>query len=247
MRFGVLALAGATTLSLAACGTSNNATPTQSGSPTTTAAPTQAAPTQAAHPPRRPLRRPAGAVRGSPGLIASVAGDAIQVTQQNGTATVDFTSSTQVSEVTSAGLPDVTAGSCITVRPTRDNPQNGGAITAGMVRISPAANGQCPQPNQPPAGGSGTPRHPGIQGTVASVAGNTITVNTTNPGQTTVTVSDRTRYSKEAAADSQAIAQGKCIAAQGTEGSGALQATTISLRPANNGSCGGPGGGPHRH
>jgi hypothetical protein len=227
-------------LSVAACGTSNKANPAQSATPTSSAA----TPTQA----------PAQGQKVA-GLIASVAGDTIQVTQQQGTATVDFTPSTKVSEVASAGLPDVTAGSCVTVRPTRDNPQGGGAVTAASVRVSQAVDGKCPQAKQPPAGstpppgpsGTPSPKNPGIQGTVASVAGNTITINGTDTAgtpQTTVTVSDKTRYTKEAAANSQAIAQGKCITAQGTEGSGALQATTIRLQPAADGKCP-AGGGPH--
>ena len=230
-RFGILALAGVATLSLAACGTSNKATPAQPASPTSPAVSTPA---------------PANGNQRVAGLISSVAGDTIQVTQKSGTATVDFTPATKVSEVTAAGLPDVTAGNCVNIRPTRDNPQNGATITAAAVRISPAVNGQCAQPPQPPAG---APKHPPVQGTVASVAGNTITVNNTGGGasQTTVTVSDKTRYTKEAAANSQAIAQGKCMTAQGTEGSGALQATTIALRPASDGKCPEPGAHPHRH
>ena len=87
---------------------------------------------------------------------------------------------------------------------------------------------------------------------MTSVAGNTIVVNSTGPtgtsSQTTVTVTDATKYTKEAVADAQAIAQGKCIVAHGTrDGGGALQATTITVQPANNGQCPGPGGGHHRH
>ncbi len=246
MRVGVLALAGAATLSLAACSSSNKANPAQPPAPATpsSAAPTQA-PTQA--PP------PAGGNQRVAGLIASVSGDTIQVTAQSGNAAtlqVDFTPSTQVNEVSTASLPDVTPGSCVTLRPARgQNPQSG-AFTVQMVRVSQAVGGNCPQPKAPPAGSPPGGNHPPILGTVASVAGDTITVNTSNPGgpqQATVTVTDRTRYTKEAASNTQAIAQGKCIAAQGTENGGTLQATTINLRPANNGSCGEPGGGPHSH
>jgi hypothetical protein len=221
MRFGTRALAGIATLSLAACGTSNKANPVQPASPTSPAVSTPA---------------PANGKQRVAGLISSVAGHTIQVTAQSGTATVNFTPSTKVSEVTAAGLPDVTAGSCVNIRPTRDNPQNGEPITAAAVRISPAVDGKCPQAR------AGAPKRPPIQGTVASVAGDTITVN-----NTTVTVGDKTRYTKESAANSQAIAQGKCLTAEGTEGSGALQATTITLRPANNGKCPEPGAHPRRH
>ena len=84
-------------------------------------------------------------------------------------------------------------------------------------------------------------------GTVASVAGNTIHVTVTdangNPAQTDVTVTDTTQYTKDASATSQAIAQGKCITAQGTkDGGGTLQATVVTLGPADNGKCPQPAG-----
>jgi Domain of unknown function (DUF5666) len=255
--FGVVALAGATALSLAACGSSNKANPVQPPAPASPSSTAAAAPTPA--PTQAP---PSGGNQRVSGLIASVSGGTIQVTAQSGnagTSEVDFTPSTTVNEVSAASLPDVTPGSCVTLRPARgQNPQSG-AFTVQMVRVSPAVGGSCPQPEVPPAGStpppappggpSGRGNHPPILGTVASVAGDTITVNTSNPSglqQATVTVTDRTRYTKQAASNAQAIAQGKCITAQGTENSGTLQATTISLRPANNGSCEG-GGGPHRH
>jgi hypothetical protein len=256
----MLALAGATTLSLAACSTSNKANPVQPPAPATPSSSAAAAPTPA--PTQAP---PAGGNQRVSGLIASVAGDTIQVTAQSGNAAtlkVDFTPSTTVNEVTTASLPDVTPGSCVTLRPARgQNPQSG-AFAVQMVRVSQAVGGNCPQPEAPPAGSTPPPpppggpsspprgNHPPILGTVASVAGDTIMVNTSNPSgpqQATVTVTDRTKYTKEAASNAQAIAQGKCMTAQGTENGGTLQATTISLRPANNGSCEGPGGGPHRH
>ncbi|OBG70871.1 hypothetical protein A5700_13350 [Mycobacterium sp. E1214] len=215
-RLGLLAATGVAALSVAACGSSNTAAPSQSAGPTgSTTAQAQA---------------PGGKGKVA-GLISSVSGDAAQVTQPNGNATVDFSASTAISEVTPAALPDVTAGSCVSIRPTRDNPQ-----AAAAVRIGPAANGSCPQPKQPPKPGT-----PGVSGTVASVTGNTITVNGSSP--TTVTVTDKTRYTKQSAATTQAITQGKCLTAQGSiGGGGALQASRIELRPAHDGTC---EGGPH--
>jgi hypothetical protein len=198
-----------------------------------------------------PTTSPSATTSGAPqgeakvsGLIASVAGNAAQVNQQSGTATVDFTDSTKVTEVTSATLTDVAAGSCVSVR-SKDGNQ-----TATSVRISPAAGGNCapakgPAPSGTPTTGPG--KHAPVQGTVASVAGNTITINTAAGAPQTVTVTDKTKYTKEAAATSQAIAAGKCITAKGGENGGVLQATTISLRPANNGKCPEVGGGSHRH
>jgi hypothetical protein len=80
-------------------------------------------------------------------------------------------------------------------------------------------------------------------GAVASVSGNTINVTSTdasgNSSQTAVTVNDKTKYTKQSPANAQAITQGKCMTAKGTkDGGGALQATTVDLRQANNGKCG---------
>jgi hypothetical protein len=232
-RVAILAAAGAAALSLAACGNSNTAAPTQSPGPSSAASAQAQAPSQAPTP---------GNGQRVAGLIASVSGSTIQVTQKNGTATVDFTPSTAINEVTQAALTDVTAGSCVSVRPTKDNPPNGTTTAARVVRISPAVDGKCSQPNQPPAGS-------GVYGTVAAVSGNTITVNGTgSTSPTTVTVSDRTKYMKEGTANSQAIASGKCINAQGSQGNGgALEATAITVRPAADGRCPGEGGPHHGH
>jgi hypothetical protein len=228
-RLAILAVTGATALSVAACGTSNKEKAAPSASPTTSSS------------------APAKGKEQVAGLIASVSGSTIQVTQQTGTATVDFTPSTKVSEVTPAQLTDVTAGSCVKVRPTRESAQTGGAITARSVRVNQAVDGKCPQPKQPAGSGTPTPsspsptapaKNPAVQGTVASVAGNIITVTSDNASQTTVTVTDKTEYTKRATTDAQAIAQGKCITARGTTDSGgALQATNITVRPATNGTC----------
>jgi hypothetical protein len=84
------------------------------------------------------------------------------------------------------------------------------------------------------------------------VAGNTITVNGTDANgsssPSSVTVTDATKYTKKAATDAQALAQGKCLAARGNkDDSGTLQATTISVQQADNGSCPQVGGRHHQH
>ena len=237
-RIAIFAVTGATALSVAACGTSNNAKPTA-------ASPTNANPTSSS---------PSPSTKGKDwvsGLIDSVSGNTIQVSQQSGSATVDFAPSTDVSEITPAQLTDVTAGSCVSVHPDRESASNGGnGITARSVRVSPAVDGKCPQPKQP-AGSSTTAYHQ-LRGQVASVAGNTVTVNSTDAGgnssQTNVTVTDSTKYAKQATTDAQALAQGKCIAARGTKDSGGtLQATAITVQPSDNGSCPQPGGRRHSH
>jgi hypothetical protein len=253
MRYTMVVLAAATALSVAACGSSNNSpapaapgtsSPAASG-PSSTPAPTSTAPAT-------------GGMDHVAGLISAVSGNAIQVTQRNGNATVDFTGSTTVAQIAPATLTDVTAGSCVMVRPTRDSaPASSGSITAQAVLIGTPTNGNCGQPQGGPAGQGGPggpggppggPGGPGghwgaqpVRGTVASVNGDTITVTTTgNPSQVNVSATNTTNYAKHTVANTQAITQGQCLAARGTkDGSGTLQAVAIILRPANNGSCGG--------
>ena len=169
------------------------------------------------------------------GVVASVSGDTVEVTAAKGTAKVDVSSSTKVSEFSQAQLSDITPGSCVTVVST-PAPAPGGAATAKTVQLGePGAGGKCAQPKN-------AAQPPNLIGTVASVAGNTINVTVTgadgNPSEIPVTIADTTRYSKHVFATSQAIAQGKCLSAWGTRDSGGtLQATIVGLGPANDGHC----------
>jgi hypothetical protein len=199
------------------------------GKPTVSAIPPSSAPS-ATPPPAPPP--PAVGKDYVEGLVESVSGNAIQLRTRTGAATVDFTPSTRVFEVTPAQLTDVTPGSCINVRATPQSAPTGAAITAQSVTITPAIDGKCP----PPAG---------FYGTVTSVSGNTIAVNSMGAGgQTTptnVTVTNTTSYSKQAVSNDQAIEHGKCMGAHGTNSGGVLQATTVSLEPCP------PMGRPHHH
>jgi hypothetical protein len=238
-RVALLAVTGATALSLAACGSSNETKPAPATS-------TGSAPTSST---------PSASGKGTDwvkGLIDSVSGSTIQVSAKSGPTSVDFTPSTAVSELTPGQLTDVIAGSCVSVFPDHHGGSpEGGAIVARSVRVSAAVDGKCPAPAHP--AGEGSHHHQGPpRGQVASVAGNTITLNSTdaqgNPSQTSVSVTDTTKYTKQTTTDAHAIAQGKCIAAHGTRDSGgALQATTISVQQADNGSCPQPGGKHHGH
>lgn len=187
-------------------------------------------------------------------MVASVAGNAIQVTQKDDShATVDYAPTTKITEITPAGLTDVTTGSCVTVRPTKTEAEAGKPVTAASVHLKPAVDGKCPPEPQsgaasgsPAPSGSPTPapaKPTPVRGTVASVSHNTINVTTNDaagkPTQTAVTVDDKTRYTKQARATGEAITQGKCIKARGTKDSaGTLQATSITLREAVDGKCG---------
>jgi len=61
--------------------------------------------------------------------------------------------------------------------------------------------------------------------------------------QANVAVDNATSYIKRAVATTSAIAQGKCLAARGgKDTSGNLQATSVTVFPADNGNC--PGARP---
>ena len=94
-RFAILAVAGATALSVGACGSSNKSND--------------------AKPPAASSPAAASGQDKVRGLIASVSGNAVQVTQTTGAVTVDFSPSVQVVEYTGAQLSDIVPGSCVSV------------------------------------------------------------------------------------------------------------------------------------
>jgi Domain of unknown function (DUF5666) len=231
-RVALFAAAGAAALSVAAC--SSTSAPPSPTSPSTTNTSAASPTSKPSTSPTTTSTSPGGEVHVS-GLIASVANNSAQVTQKHGKATVNFTDSTKVTETAPAALTDVTQGSCVSVRSDKGSHGND-PVTAASVRVSPAVDGKCDAGNQ-----GGSKKAP-ITGPVASVSGNTINVTTTdasgNTAQTAVTVNDNTKYTKRNTANAQAITQGKCLTAKGTkDGGGALQATTIDLRAADNGKC----------
>jgi hypothetical protein len=214
-------LAGVTALSIAACGTSNNQNSTQHGT-----AASQPSPAPKPPPPPPPPPPPVGKDH-IEGLVRSVSGDTIQLTQRDrSAATVDFTPTTMVTELSSAALTDVKPGSCVDVKSAPPSASPGGAVTAESVEISPAVAHRCPPPPGPAAA---------VYGMVDSVADNAIKINTVDPaGQTThstVNVINTTTYTKHAVTNAQAVQNGKCMAAQGTKDGGVLRAATIDLEP----------------
>ncbi|HZU46269.1 MAG TPA: hypothetical protein VFA16_03270 [Mycobacterium sp.] len=116
------------------------------------------------------------------------------------------------------------------------------------MTISPAVDGKCPPPptaarTPSPTSPAAPPEKSGFYGMVGSVSGNTVTLTTTGgkTPQTTVTVTDTTTYVKQLSSNTQAITQGKCLAAQGPDDGGVVQATTIELQACP------PMGRPHHH
>jgi hypothetical protein len=251
VRYKLLAAIGIAGISVAACGSSNTGSPAASSTPGTVAPTSSSTATSAmAGPATGPMQKDHVM-----GQIASVSGSTIQVNQPGGTGTaaVAFAPTTKISQAMPAQLTDVTAGSCVWVRPAHDNGTAGnGPVTAARVMISDAANGQCGPVGGQPASGTespapGQPQHDrGVHGSVASVSGNTIVVTAESGGTTAptnVAVTPDTRYMKRNIVNAQAITQGECIAARGSkDGSGTLQATWINLRAADNGKCPEPNG-----
>ncbi len=223
-RLALVAVVAVVLLGVAMCRSSDTTTGNTAKPSAPTAAPPRPPPSVTPPPPAPP---PAGKDYVE-GMVQSVAGDKIQLRTRSGSATVGFDPATPVFQVAPGQLSDVTPGSCVNVRATPQSSPAAG-VTAEAVTITSAVDGKCP----PPAG---------FYGTVASVSGNTFTVNGIGPGgPTTVTVTDKTSYKKQTISNTQAITNGSCMGAQGTNDGGALQATTISLETCP------PMGRPHHH
>ena len=112
--FAILAVATATALSVGACSSSHDEKSPATSSPAS-----------------------ANGKDSVAGLVASVSGDTVQVTETTGTATVDVSPSTKVTEYTKAQLTDIAAGNCVSVIAT-PAPAPGGAVTANIRGTDPA-------------------------------------------------------------------------------------------------------------
>ncbi|MFZ1164362.1 hypothetical protein [Mycobacterium sp.] len=204
--FAILAVAAATALSVGAC-TSHHAKSPETSSPASANDEAQVG-----------------------GQIASAAGDVVQLTQENGKATVHVSPSAKIIEFSVSHLSDIAPGSCVNVTAT-PAPNPGGAVTATNVQWGP------PGPDSECADTKNA-QPPNVLGTLASVAGNTINVNVTdglgNPSESHVTVADTTQYVKRAPVTSQAIQPGKCLTTVAIKDG---EATVIGLGPVNDGKC----------
>ena len=139
-RLLILLMTGTTALSIAACSTSDNQNATR---PSTSVS----QPSSAPKPPPPPSPMGKDHIEG---LVRSVSGNAIQLTQRDrSAATVDFTPQTIVTELSSAALTDVKPGICVDVRSAPQSASPGGAITAESIEISPAIADRCPPPPGP--------------------------------------------------------------------------------------------------
>lgn len=237
--YSVLAIVGMTALAAVGCGSSNNSSPSESSTAPKTTSAVASPPTPSTTPSK---------VNGEDevvGSIDSVSGTTIEVSGPQGSASVAFSSSTKIMELTPAKPTDITPGQCVTIRPASG--AEGGTVTADAVVIGASSGGQCQK-----TGGSdnaGLPRSPlgGFRGTVDSVSEKTIVLTTLGADgsttKTTVEVNDTTLFADRHRVNGDAIVEGKCIIAGGTNDTGGtLQALTINMPLVVDGKCPQPKG-----
>jgi hypothetical protein len=241
----VLVVAAASLLGLTAC---SAAAPTS--------APTRAAGTGA--PTGGGGQRP-----GVSGTIAAASDGLLQVQSTSTQTAVSYTSSTTIRQQVTGTLADVTAGVCIVAT----SAASGSPATS--VRISPSTDGGCaggfggrgggasagPRPTARPTpdashragGGAGAGRFSGAfaTGVVSQVSGDTITLQSAQGSDSTVTVGSSTVFTTTQTATASALAVGQCVTAQGTaDQSGGFAATALTVSAPVGGTCtGGFGGG----
>lgn len=145
--------------------------------------------------------------------------------------------------------------------PTGD--PNAQGATGGQNPNGQNSDGQNPNGQNPNGQGRGQGARGGFggggaNGTITKIDGDTVTVESQRPQfnstgtagsaasstptmttvTRTVTLSSATTYTKSASASASDLKVGKCVTALGsTDSNGTLAATTIALRPAENGSC----------
>jgi hypothetical protein len=219
--FAMLAIVGVTALSAVACSSSDNSSP--SATSTSSVAPSK--------------------VNGEDeviGSIDSVSGPTITVSGPKDTASVSFTPSTKIMELTPAKLTDIKAGQCVTIRPASG--AEGGTVTADAVVVGASSSGQCQKTGG--ADNAGLPSSPlgGFRGTVDSVSEKALVLATVaadgSATKTTVQVNDTTLIADRHKVTGDAIVGGKCIIAGGTNDTGGtLQALTINLPLVVDGKC----------
>lgn len=229
-HYPMLAIVGITALSAVACSSATKTEPSASSaaSATTSAAAASQAPEK---------------INGEDevsGSIASVSDMKIEVTSPEGSASVSFTDKTKVMELTPATLTDITPGLCVTIRPASG--AEGGTVVADAVVVGASSGGECKKTGG--ADNAGLPRTPlgGFRGTVDSVTGTTIAITTfgTDGSKTnsTIETNDLTLFADRHRVKTDAIVEGKCIIAGGTNDTGGvLQAQTINLPLVVNGEC----------
>jgi hypothetical protein len=233
-HYPVLAIVGLTALSTVACSASDKSSPSSSSAAPST--------TSAAAAPPSPSQSPTK-VNGEDevsGSIDSVSGNRIEVSGPKGSASITFSPSTKIMELTPAKPTDITPGLCVTIRPASG--AEGGTVTADAVVVGASSGGECKKTGG--ADNAGLPASPlgGFRGNVDSIDAKSILITTLGTDgsktKTTVEYNDTTLFADRHKVTADAIAEGKCIIAGGTNDTGGvLQALTINLPLVVDGKC----------
>jgi hypothetical protein len=206
-----------------------------------------------------PSGSPRGLGGGTAGQLVQVNGTTLTLSTASGDVAVAYTSATVIT-TTSTGTPgDIVAGVCIVIAGQKDAT---GAVTATTVRLSQPVAGSC-APGRQAGGGGGSPRafpsggarpsgapslNPNaafVSGVVTAVSGTTVTVRTTAGGTSPVTVPTTLSITESSVASAADLIVDSCVRAAGRKNpQGVVQATALTLQPANaSGSCTFGGGG----
>lgn len=228
------AIIGMTALATVGCGSSDKPSPSESPAASTTTS------AVASPPPATTTPLKVNGEDEVAGSIDSVSGTTIEVSWPQGSASVSFSDSTKIMELTPVEQADITPGKCVTIRPSSG--AEGGTVTAEAVVIGASSGGECKKTGG--ADNAGLPRSPlgGFRGNVDSVDAKTIFLTTLGADgsstKTTVEVNDKTLFADRHRVDATAIVEGKCIIAGGTNDTGGvLQALTINLPLVVDGAC----------
>jgi hypothetical protein len=201
-----------------------------------------------------------GRAPGVAGAIQAINGNQITIkSQANGTVTVvQLNAGAPVLKQAAAQVSDIKVGETVTATGTA----NGNTVDAQVVQIGNAGlggggggggggfNGTPGPGRQGNAGGTpvpnanGTPGVPRafVSGTVANVAGNTITVNTANSTTATFTISSSTRLQKVTNIQTSDLKVGDNVVAAGQQNGSVFDASSIQVVAAGTGFTGGLGG-----
>ncbi|GAA0637273.1 hypothetical protein GCM10009547_47060 [Sporichthya brevicatena] len=178
-------------------------------------------------------------------------GDCVQVRDVASEATAAITSTP--AEAAAADAEPVTAASVAISTPVDGSCTAGfpGGTRAGgpsegfRPTGAPQARGDA-RPGDgglPPGGGSRPAGMRGAAGTVAAIDGTTMTVSMPNPGTSgtstrVVMLTEATTYTKTVTATASALKVGRCVTALGSaDDTGAITATSITVRSAVDGAC----------
>ena len=203
----------------------------------------------------------AGGGRGGTfGQIVQVKANALTVSTTAGDVNVAYTGTTTITSTSTGSAGDIVPGTCVVIAGLKDS---SGAVTATTVRLSHPTNGACATAafpgGQRPGGGFSPPAvSPGatprptpnpnavfVTGMVTGVSGTTVTVTPATGAATSITVPTTLSITESSTGTAADLAVNSCVRAIGQKDSqGVVQATALTLQPANSsGTCTATGGG----